>query len=169
MLIIYKYKTSSFPFVKPREVLNLALRNVFYIQSAIWGRQDFILLICVSPPPFSPVMTVHPSPRFYSTSWTEVIWQSGDKKIPFQKFALSENLCFFLINIFSETTIIFSSPIFLKDAPIVGIAVLNYKMSFFKIGKKVSKYLGCFSKKVYCQDRLKIDQSGHTANFINAL
>ena len=34
MSFIYKYKTSTLtPFVKPHDILNLAVQNVFYVQS----------------------------------------------------------------------------------------------------------------------------------------
>ena len=36
MSFIYKYKTSTLnPFVKPRDILNLAIQNIFYIQSYV--------------------------------------------------------------------------------------------------------------------------------------
>ena len=36
MSFIYNYKTSTrTPFVKPHDILNLAVRNIFYIQSCV--------------------------------------------------------------------------------------------------------------------------------------
>ena len=55
-----------------------------------------------------------------------------------------------------------SSPIF----PIVVkkelTEVLYWKVQYFKIAPKVTKYSGLFLKKIYSQDLWKIAQSSHT-------
>ena len=55
---------------------------------------------------------------------------------------------------------------FTKAAQKVAIAVFNSTGVLFKIAEKVTKYLGYFCKKFYCQNYQKTAQSGH-ADFLS--
>ena len=55
-----------------------------------------------------------------------------------------------------------SSPKFFKNAPKVATSVFTYKVVYFKIPQKVTKYLDYFWTKNLLQRTLKIAQSGQT-------
>ena len=47
---------------------------------------------------------------------------------------------------------------FIKLAPEVTEVAFYYKVTYFKIAQKVSKYLGHFNEKICCQELSKIAQ-----------
>ena len=55
-----------------------------------------------------------------------------------------------------------SVQIFQKVAQKVATAVLRNNGMFFEKAQKVTKYLGYFCNKIYCQEIPKISKSGHT-------
>ena len=55
------------------------------------------------------------------------------------------------------------SPNFLKLATKVTKVAFYYKVTYFKIAEKVSKYLGHFNDQICCLELSKIAQSGHNA------